>query len=270
MTITGSALFRIQLKLQKIATDCRHWCLNYKKEYGIQWDNLNQELLEDQMENQSPENREKERNKRRDFRASTDIKLEYWKQRVRVKWDNLGDQPSSFFYKSMKSRKGGNDIKAIKDSRGNWTVDENKIKEEFASFFEQLFNPGESAEERMSTREWLEEMPRLSNAQFMQLDEPFSSEEIKGGIFSMSPLKSPGPDGIPPIFYQEKWEIIGDEVCQATKNFLEGGNMLRETNKTFIALIPKVSRPENVGQYRPISLCNTSYKIISKCLFRRL
>lgn len=113
-------------------------------------------------------------------------------------------------------------------------------------------------------------MPCLSSVQIAHLEEPISLEEIKLALFSMKPLKSPGPVGFPPIFYQKKWNIIGEEVCQATKNFLEGGHMLKETNKTFIALIPKVNRLENVGQFRPITLCNNSYKIISKCLVRRL
>lgn len=137
------------------------------------------------------------------------------------------------------------DVQVVVNVVGNWTADGNKIKEEFASFFEQLFNPGEPLVERTTSSEWLVEMPRLSNDQISQLEEPFSLEEIKLALFSMSPLKSTGPDGFPPIFYQKKWDIIGKDVCQATKNFLDGGNMLRETNKTFIALIPKVSRSEN-------------------------
>lgn len=69
---------------------------------------------------------------------------------------------------------------------------------------------------------------------------------------------------------QKQWHVIGEEIGQAAKNFLDGGYMLREMNQTFIALIPKVDRPEHVNQFRPISLCNTSYKLISKCLVRRL
>ena len=41
-------------------------------------------------------------------------------------------------------------------------------------------------------------------------------------------------------------------------------------NKTLIALIPKIQGPEVIGNYRPISLCNSVYKIISKIIVARL
>jgi hypothetical protein len=56
----------------------------------------------------------------------------------------------------------------------------------------------------------------------------------------------------------------------AIKNFFSTGYLDAYVNSTFIALIPKNKNPSKVSDFRPISLCNVVYKIISKVLANRL
>ena len=95
-------------------------------------------------------------------------------------------------------------------------------------------------------------------------------EEIKGVVFSMNPNKVPGPDGMLAHFYKFYWNIIGGEVIEAITTFFQRGCMLREKNHSYIVLIPKGNNAAMISQFRPISLCNVIYKIISKLLANRL
>ena len=45
---------------------------------------------------------------------------------------------------------------------------------------------------------------------------------------------------------------------------------MTKINKTNVSLIPKTNQPTKMTDFRPISLCNTTYKIISKVLANRL
>ena len=42
------------------------------------------------------------------------------------------------------------------------------------------------------------------------------------------------------------------------------------TNSSFLALIPKEKGAKNFSRFRPISLCNTGYKVITKIMANRL
>ena len=86
----------------------------------------------------------------------------------------------------------------------------------------------------------------------------------------MHPTKSPGPDGMSPLFFQKSWDVVGPQVTESVIQTLRTGVMPFGLNDTYICLIPKVKSPKKIIEYRPISLCNVIYKIVAKVLANRL
>lgn len=94
--------------------------------------------------------------------------------------------------------------------------------------------------------------------------------EIHRALKSMRPTKALGPDGMTTFVYQQFWLIVALAVCRMVKTFLSSGFLLKQFNHSFVALLPKNTNPDVVEHFWPISLCNVSYKVISKILADRL
>lgn len=102
------------------------------------------------------------------------------------------------------------------------------------------------------------------------LEQPFTLEEVKKAVFDLGSDKAPGPDGFPMLFFKTYWEIVKVEVLHLCEDFFSGKANLERINWASIALIPKSSSPATLNDYRPISLINSSLKIISKILATHL
>ena len=134
-------------------------------------------------------------------------------------------------------------------------------------YFEDIFKAGECdrLEECLAAVH-----PKVSPDMRDMLSSEYSREEIKAALFQMGPTKALGPDGMNALFYQKFWHIVGNDVITAMLDFLNTSNMRSKINFTHIVLIPKVKSPKRMFDYKPISLCNVIYKVISKVLANRL
>ncbi|OMO87766.1 reverse transcriptase [Corchorus capsularis] len=192
---------------------------------------------------------------------------QYWYQRSRIKWLKDGDANTRFFHQTTIQMRQTNKILNLKSDNGEWIEEEKKIVEEFELYYSDLFTSNNS-------KNWdqvLLHVPRVVTDHMNgELTRDISEEEIRIAAFQLWANKAPGPDGYNGTFYQKYWEIVKEAVCAAVKSFFSSGRMLHEINNTNIILIPKTKNPESVNQFRPISLCNFVYKIISKILTNRL
>jgi hypothetical protein len=82
----------------------------------------------------------------------------------------------------------------------------------------------------------------------------------------MNPDKALGPDGFTTRFFQNRWDIIKSYFTKLIWKSQNCSKIGRGTNSYFLALIPKEKGAVNFGRFRPISLCNTSYKILTKII----
>ncbi|XP_023912416.1 uncharacterized protein LOC112024003 [Quercus suber] len=102
------------------------------------------------------------------------------------------------------------------------------------------------------------------------IDEVPSDGEIWSALKSMKPYKAPGIDGLHVGFFQRFWLVVGELVKKEVKWVFLSQKIPEYLNQTLIALIPKQIGLETISHFRPISLCNTVYKIISKIIVQRV
>jgi hypothetical protein len=190
-----------------------------------------------------------------------------WLQRSRIAWLREGDQNTNFFHRKSSWRNRKNKIRKLKRTDGIVTVDTVEMESRSGDFFKTLFTRGDNTDPSIIT---VLVQECINNDINESLCVPFTEKEISDALFQIGPLKVPGPDGFLARFLQCNWEILRHDVVMVVQSFFADGVMPEEVNDTSIVLIPKKNKPEELKDFRPISLCNVIYKVVSKCLVNRL
>ena len=98
----------------------------------------------------------------------------------------------------------------------------------------------------------------------------FTAKEVKSALQQRHPTKALGLDGMSAIFFQKFWNVVGSDVTNMVLIVLNFNMPMVEINKKNIILVPKIKNPTRIKEFRPISLSNVTYKLISKVLANRL
>nr|KYP54028.1 Retrovirus-related Pol polyprotein LINE-1 [Cajanus cajan] len=155
-----------------------------------------------------------------------------WFQKSRCKWLLMGDRNTRYFHGTIVIRRRRNKVERLLNDQALWVTQQEEL-------------------EAMVT-------------------EPISDEEILQAIKRMGSFKAPGPDGLQAIFYQSQWNVVGPFVCKLIHDIEEQPSKVAHINDTLIVIIAKVEVVTHLKQMRPISLCNVSYKLLTKVLAHRL
>ncbi|KAJ4788737.1 RNA-directed DNA polymerase (reverse transcriptase)-related family protein [Rhynchospora pubera] len=172
----------------------------------------------------------------------------------------------------------------VKDDNGLLTGNDCTIRKQFVRYFQELYNPQsnqltsqdeEEGEEHVLTEDFWQmlgqhEGSRLSNETHVILNRIPDYHEVKKNLFQMGPDKSPGPDGVTARFYQQHWDIIGEDLVAQIKKIFVEGHVPEDWLQCTVTLIPKSKEPDLPSQYRPISIGNVLYRLVMKIIATRL
>ena len=169
-----------------------------------------------------------------------------WKQRSRVEWLQNGDRNTKFFHAAASQRWSKNRIEGLRDFEGVWHEEEGATEAIILDYFKNIFT-SDCPTNFDASIDAIEECitPEMNK----ELLKEFKLEEVRRALNQMYPTKAPGPDGMPPLFFQKYWDIVGPCVLDCVLQALNSSIMPPRANETYICLIPKTKSPQNITTF---------------------
>jgi hypothetical protein len=150
-------------------------------------------------------------------------------------------------------------IPYLKNSRGECVWSHGEKEDILQEYFQNILG---TSEHRQAAINWNDiQLPRLSNQ--VQLDRPFTEDEIKAAISEFPTEKAPRPDGFTGVFYRSCWDIVKQDLLAAFQCiYNQTTGPLLKLNGAVLTLLPKKDVSEAPNELRPISLIHSFTKLV--------
>ena len=163
-------------------------------------------------------------------------------------------------------------ISRLKLSGGTFTSDQNTILKECRMFYKNLYsrnvNVNPSAHPDFFTNA---SIPKLTESQKQFCDTDLTEEELLKTLKSFSKNKSPGLDGITAEFYLKFWDKLKSKLLAVYESSFELGILPECMRMGIVTLLEKKGKDRlDIANWRPITLLNIDYKLLTKTLGQRL
>ena len=183
---------------------------------------------------------------------------------------NNGDTPNKIFFQNYKTVIKRKAISSLRDDEGVVKRDLPDILNVAHNFFQKLFKRKVVDDHVIDS--FLQNIPTIDH------DDPFvrnlmaliTLEELENIIFSFKNCKAPGIDGLGIEFYKMTFNVIKNELLDVLNVMLRERFIPRKIKTGLIKLIHKGGDECDIETYRPITLLNLDYKILSKIIDERL
>ena len=201
--------------------------------------------------------------------ALSHLELEGVKARSRARWIEEGEKPTRYFFQLERERVEKNRV-SMHDSNGNVVHSRADLDRVHVEFYTQLFSE-EAVDTACQQHLFSQLNSKLTTEESLSCEGPISPLELAESVKSLALNKSPGPDGLTLEFYLKFWYLLSPLLCRLYQSsFVE--QSLPESLQTSVTrlIFKKRGDVKDLKNWRPISLLNTDYKILSKALTLRL
>eukprot|EP00253_Pinus_taeda_P006650 PITA_06650 len=268
--VTGSPFYIWEEKIRRLKFALKHWSKSIPNP-AVERKNIQSQLEANQLNAEeahiTKEALDKEAHLEKCYHKVCLIEEEMLRIKSRCLELKAGERNTSFFHKHAEARKGFNSISEIKEA--------DTIHKDFASIKRAAHNhfKGLYSEENNTNQNFrlLDGIPSSISVEMNhQIESEVTMDEVKRSLYAMNPDKSPGPDGFTASLLQNRWDIMGKDLYKMVHKSQACQKLGGSTNSSFLALIPKEKGANNFNRFRPISLCNIGYKLITKVIANRL
>lgn len=185
-------------------------------------------------------------------------------QKSRLQWLHLGNKNTNFLHTATLIRRR-NRVKGLQDDTGNWVFDQRELKNMAVSFYSSPFR----VDPYLNIVFPKGLFPSISGDKLDMLQGQCLVDEVKYALHEMGSYIALGPDEFHAAFFKRTWLTTGPAIVTLVKHVMARSALPKGLAEVLLVIIPKNEYPTAIIQFRPLSLCNVTYKI-TKLLTNRL
>ena len=194
----------------------------------------------------------------------------YLSERSKSKWYQEGERSTKYFLNLNKAKNNKNEMVELM-IEGNMTTNQDQINNYVERFYTQLYEKGDSHETNSKDLDlFLDNLDRVPDDMVNLMDSNLSTEEIYETLKDCND-SAPGPDGIPYSLIKLTWKYFGPALIESWNYAEKIGKLAPSHDMSYLRLLPKEGKDTRLlKNWRPITLSNCDFKLITKTLSWRL
>ena len=194
----------------------------------------------------------------------------YLSERSKSKWYQEGERSTKYFLNLNKAKNNRNEMSDLIID-GNNVKDKTSINRHVEQFYKNLYEKGDKCLINSNKLDlFLRNLTKVPDELVDTVDGKLTIKEVYETLKSCMD-SAPGPDGIPYSIIKLTWKHFGPLLIDSWYFAESSGRLSQSHESSYLRLLPKEGKDiRYLKNWRPITLSNCDFKLITKTLSWRL